>query len=88
MIGELSALLGELEPPHGEGLAAEVHALRREVECSGVAMLPTLTHEALRLTDMICWAALDRGDTSGFARYAQAASALAEFGDSAGFLPA
>ena len=31
-IGEFSALLGELQPPPGERLAAAVHALRREVE--------------------------------------------------------
>jgi hypothetical protein len=88
MIGELSSLLGELQPPEGEGLAGAVHALRREVECSGIGMLPTLAHEALRLTDMICWAALERGDSSVFIRCAHVASALAEFGDSAGLLPA
>ena len=87
LIGQLSALLEELQPPPGEKLARAVHDLRREVECSGVQMLPRLAHEAIGLSDVICWAALERGDTDGFRRYTKAAAALGDFTDSAGLTP-
>lgn len=83
LIGQFSALLEELQPPRGEWLAGAVRDLRREVECSSVQMLPRLAHEALYLTDAICWAALDRGDRNGFGRYAKAAVALGDFTDNA-----
>ena len=83
-IGEFSALLGELQPPPGERLAAAVHALRREVESSSLGMLPRLAGEAIDLTGTICWAALERGDSSGFCRNAKAGFALGEFTDTAG----
>jgi hypothetical protein len=84
IIGELSALLGEFQPPPGERLAAAVHALRREVESSSLATLPWLAHQAMDLTDAICWAALEQGDSSAFCRNAKAGFALGEFTDSAG----
>jgi hypothetical protein len=87
LIGQLSALLEELQPPSGEKLAEAVHDLRREVECCAVQMLPRLAREAIDLGDVICWAALERGDRDGFARYAKAAAALGDFTDSAGLTP-
>jgi hypothetical protein len=86
IIGQFSALLEDLQPSPSECLAAAVHDLRREVESSPLPMLPKLAHEAMNLTDMICWAALERGDPNGFCRYAKAALALGEFADSAGLL--
>jgi hypothetical protein len=87
LIGQLSVLLEELQPSPGDCLAADVQDLRREVECSPLQMLPELAGQALALTDTICWAALDRGDASAFARYAKAALALGEFTDAAGLSP-
>ncbi len=86
LIGQFSALLGDLQPPPGECLAETVHDLRREVESCPLAMLPKLAREAMTLTDVICWAALERGDSSGFCRYAKVAVALGEFTDSAGLV--
>jgi len=86
VIGQFSALLGDLQPPLGECLAVTVHDLRREVESCPLAGLSKLAREAMCLTDVICWSALERGDSSGFCRYAQAARALWEFADSAGLL--
>ncbi len=87
IIGQFSALLGDLQPPPGDGLAAIVHDLRREVESSPLPMLPKLANEAMSLTDVICWAALERGNADGFCCYAKAAATLWEFTDSAGLLP-
>jgi hypothetical protein len=84
-IGQFSLLLGDLRAPAGEWLTA-VGELRREVECSPVSVLPRLAREALGLTDMICWAALEQGDVRGFCGCARAAAALREFADCAGLL--
>lgn len=58
IIGQFSALLGELQPPPGDWLATAVHDLRRDVESSPLPMLPRLAAEALSLTDMVCWTRL------------------------------
>jgi hypothetical protein len=86
LIGQFSVLLEDLQPPPGERLAAAVYDLRREVESSPPAMLGSLAREAMSLTDAICWAALERGDSRGFCRYAVRAFALGEFTDAAGLL--
>lgn len=86
LIGEFSALLEELQPSSGDCLAGAVHDLRREVECSSLQMLPQLAREAMGLSDVICWTALERGDAAGFCRYAKAAVALGDFTDAAGLL--
>jgi hypothetical protein len=86
IVGELSALLGELQPPPGEWLGA-VNRLRGEVESSPVPQLPELAREALQLTDTICWAALERGDVRGFYGCATTAGALRDFADNARLLP-
>jgi hypothetical protein len=49
-------------------------------------MLPQLAQEAVTLTDMICWGALEQGDVSGFCRYARSAAALGAFIDNARLL--
>ena len=79
-------MLGDLQPVAGHRLAEDVHGLRQEVESCPVAMLPELARQALELSDAICWEALERGDSSGFSRYARGASELAEFTDCAGLL--
>jgi hypothetical protein len=47
IIGQFSALLGDLQPPPGECLEETVHDLRREVESCPLARLPKLAHEAI-----------------------------------------
>jgi hypothetical protein len=86
IVGQFSLLLAELEPSPGEWLVA-VHNLRREVESSPLPMLPQLAREAIALTDMICFAALEEGDVGGFCRYAETALALREFAANADLLP-
>jgi hypothetical protein len=86
LIGQFSVLLEDLQPPPGDLLAGTVRDLRQEVESCPVQMLAALAHEALELTDVICWAALARGDCSGFGHYAEAGVALGDFADSAGFV--
>jgi len=85
LVGEFSALLGDLERTAAEWQPA-VHGLRREVESSPVAMLPELADEATELIDTICWAALERGDVTRFCSCAKGATALGEFIDNAGLL--
>ena len=87
LIGQFSVLLEDMAPSHGDRLAAAVHDLRGEVESSAVQMLPKLAREAMILSDMICWGALERGDAIGFCRCAKAAVALGAFADAAGLLP-
>ena len=82
IVGQFSMLLEELQPPSGEWFAA-VRELRREVESCSLSMLPRLAQEAIGLTDLICWSALERGDVGGFWGCARSAAALGEFIDSA-----
>jgi hypothetical protein len=86
VVGEFSLLLAEL-PPGPAGWVAAVQDLRREVESSPLPVLSQLAREALDLTDVICLAALEEGDVSGFRRYARIAVALGEFTANAGLLP-
>ncbi|HET7049553.1 MAG TPA: hypothetical protein VFI54_14915 [Solirubrobacteraceae bacterium] len=87
LIGQFSLLLEDIAPSQGDRFAWAVHDLRAEVERSPVQMLPMLAREAMDLSDMICWGALERGDAIGFCRYAKAAVALGEFTAAAGLLP-
>jgi hypothetical protein len=85
IVGQFSVLLGDVQPPSGEWFAA-VWKLRREVESCSVSMLPRCASEAMGLTDLICWSALEQGDVGGFCGCARSAAALGEFIDSAGLL--
>ena len=87
LIGQFSVLLEDLQPPLGDCLATAVRDLRREVETSPLSMLPRLAQEAMSLSDVICWEALERGNVNGFCRYAKTAVALGELTDSARLLP-
>ena len=86
-IGQFSLLLEDMAPSPGDRFAAAVDGLRGEVERSSPQTLPKLAREAMVLSDMICWGALERGDAIGFCRYAKAAVSLAEFTAAAGLLP-
>ncbi len=87
IVGELSSLLAGLQPAPGELFTSVVDDLRREVEVCPQAQLPWLAQEALTLADMICWVALEQGDTNGFCRHAGTAVALREFTVGASLLP-
>jgi hypothetical protein len=83
LVGQLSALLGELERTAAEWEAL-VHDLRRVVECSQPPTLPALVGDVLELSDSVCWTALDQGDVGRFCSCARAAAELGEFIESAG----
>lgn len=85
IVGELSQLLGDLQPAPRE-LAAAIRVLRREVETSPLRGLPELTSEALILTDMVCWEALEHGERRAFEDCARTAGALRDFAESADLL--
>ena len=82
LVGQLSALLGDLE---GEVPAwrTDMHGLRRVIESSPPVLLPELAAAAIRLSDGICWALLERGEFDGFRRCAASIAQLADFMDSA-----
>jgi hypothetical protein len=83
LVGQFSALLGDLEGPAADWRRA-VHRLRRDVERSHPRGLVPLADEVLRLSDTICWGRLEQGDGEGFCRCVEAAAALAEFIEAAG----
>jgi hypothetical protein len=87
LAGEFSSLLAELQSAPSGSLAEAVHGLRREIERAPLPILPRLAEEAMTLSDLICWAALEQGDVGGFARSVGAAAALREFAVSANLLP-
>ena len=87
IVGQFSELISFLEPVPDEPLADSVQALRRRVECSPVGALAPLAAEAATVADLVCWASLAQGDTSGFARQSAAAARLHEFAVSANLLP-
>jgi len=79
IVGEFSALLGDLMPVPDEGLRGALYDLRREVEESPVSRLHALARRATRLTDVICWVTLERGDMTRFCRDVETAVALRQF---------
>ena len=85
IVGQFSVLLEDVRPPAGEWLTA-VRKLRSEVESCPLSMLPRLAQEAIGLTDLICWSALEQGDVGSFCGCARSAAALGEFIDSARLL--
>jgi hypothetical protein len=87
ILGELSAVLAGLQATPDDWLSRVVGNLRREVEISPPAVLPQLAREAINLTEMLCWVALERGDVDDFCRYTETAGELREFTISAGLLP-
>jgi hypothetical protein len=87
LVGELSSLLGGLQPTPGVSLGEAVGNLRHEVEFSSLRKLPTLAQRALDLTDLVCRAALEEGDADAFCRCVGTAIALRDFAVSASLLP-
>lgn len=87
IVGELSALLGELEPAAEDSLRETAGSLRHQVECSSFSMLPQLAEDALELTDLICGSAQDHGDADAYRRSVTAGTALRDFAVAADLLP-
>jgi hypothetical protein len=86
LIGELSSLLGDLEPVPGPFDLA-LRDLRREVEASPPSRLRHLVEPAVTLTSSICWAALETGDVCRFCEDVNAVIRLRDFVFSANLLP-
>jgi hypothetical protein len=89
LAGELSVLLAQLRTVSpGPALAGQLDALRREAETRPVTALPSVAARAIRLTDVLCWESVARGDVAAFDRQAAASAELYEFGLCAGFIAA
>ena len=76
-----------MQPAATHLLDDALHDLRREVELGPLPMLSRLAQEAITLTDVICWTALEQGNVRGFCRYANSAVALRDFTVSTSLLP-
>lgn len=87
VVGELSALIGDLCTHECAGLTADLRDLRHRVERAPVSDLAPLAAEALDVADAACWALLERGDAAAFAREAADAAVLHEFAVCAALLP-
>lgn len=85
IVGQFSMLLGELESASAQEAVA-VGRLRRHVETSRPSDLRLLARRAAELIDIMCWAALERGDGRGFAHCADVAAGLWEFRRTAGLI--
>jgi len=86
IVGELSALIGDLYPISREELAADVRNLRQRVEATQVGALGPLAAEAEAVADVTCWTSLEEGDAGAFSRQATAAALLHEFAVNANLL--
>jgi hypothetical protein len=85
--GELSLLLAQLQAvTTGQERVGEVVRLRRDAETLPVVALRCVAARALRLTDVLCWDSVARGDGESFCRQAAVSARLYEFGVCAGLL--
>ena len=80
LIGELSVRLGQLEANAEQDTAAEVAALRRQIEAGPPQGLSAAALQALALGDRLCWQSLWRGDMEAFSRQAETLAELRLFG--------
>lgn len=80
LIGELSVHLGQLQANATQDTAAEVAALRRQIEAGAPQGLSTAALQALALGDRLCWQSLCRGDMAAFSRQAETLAELRLFG--------
>lgn len=79
LIGELSVRLGQLQAGAGHGAAAELAALRQQVESGPPRGLGAVAMQALALGDRLCWDSLCRGDITAFCRNAEISADLRLF---------
>lgn len=87
IVGEFSALLGDLLPVPDDLLCSALRDLQREVEASPVSKLHVLARRAISLTDVICWVTLERGNMTRFCRDVETAVALRESRSALNFCP-
>ncbi len=87
VIGELSALIGDLSRPDCSDFAVTLRDLRHRVESAAPWELAPLAVEALVVADAACWVLLERGEVSAFVREAADAAVLREFAVCAALLP-
>jgi hypothetical protein len=80
LIGELSVRLEELQATMARSAGREVTCLRHQVEAGFPAGLAWAVLRALALADVLCWESLTHGDALTFARQAQVAADLRQFG--------
>jgi hypothetical protein len=80
LIGELSVRLGQLQANATHDTAAEVGALRRQIEAGPPQGLSAAALQALDLGDRLCWRSLCRGDMAAFSRQAETLAELRLFG--------
>jgi hypothetical protein len=87
LAGELSILLGHLQAAATtEASRRDAWSLRRAAETEPVAVLSSVTVDALALTECLCWDSLNRGDVAAFSRQAAVCAELHDFGIFAGLL--
>lgn len=84
LIGELSAVLGELEDVTQGISRGEVVRLRGEAETAPLTALTSVAERALRLIDRLCRDSLERGDAATFASQSTIGAELRDFGICAG----
>lgn len=87
LVGELSALLADLQPVADDRLGAALRALRREVEARPPSRLRPLAERAVTLSESICWVTMDCGDMARFCDAVDAAVRMKDFTLSANLLP-
>ncbi len=80
LIGELSVRLGQLQADAVHDAAAELAALRWQIEAGPPQGLSAATLQALALGDRLCWQSLCRGDMAAFSRQAEISADLRLFG--------
>jgi hypothetical protein len=79
LIGELSVRLGQLQADAAQDTAAEVAALRQQIETGPPQGLSTAALQALALGDRLCWQSLCRGEMAAFSRQAETLAELRLF---------
>ncbi len=80
LVGELSALLGELGSTASSQIdRADLDLLRREVETVSPASLPLFARRALERARGLCWESLSRGDMVTFRLRASVCANLRDF---------
>lgn len=86
LVGEVSMLLARIEAAMPGDHARDVARLRQDAETHPPTELRWIALRALRVVEDECWDAIDHGDTAAFARQADLAAELHDFGMCAGFL--
>ena len=87
IVGEFSALLGDLLPVPDDLLCGALRDLDTGLASTSRCRLHVLARRAISLTDVVCWVTLERGNMTRFCRDVDTAVALRQFTVSAKLLP-